>query len=371
MRIVIDARLWSQSGIGRYIRNLVWNLQKLDTENEYFILHLKKDYESIKYENNFHGVLANFRWYGFAEQLSLPKLLRALNPDLVHFPHFNVPIFYRGKYMVTIHDLIHQHFQMRRSTTRDPISYKVKKMGYKKVFSSAVCNAAKIITPSDFVKRQLLDEWCAKSHRIVVTPEGVEENFISLIKQSKEQDFKKLAERYKIKKPYFFYVGNAHPHKNIPVLIKAFEIVKNLYPELSLVLSGPSHHFWERLKKEQHSGGVSFTGFVTEKELATLYKNALGFVMPSLEEGFGIPLLEAMAAGCPVISSNAASLPEVGGDACLYFDPKKESDMVEKIIQVIGNKKLRGELIKKGEKRFKEFSWEKLAEQTLEVYRRV
>lgn len=371
MRVVIDARLWSESGIGRYIRNLVWQLQKLDKENDYFILHLKKEFDGITYKDNFKGILANFRWYGFAEQLSLPKLLKLLAPDLVHFPHFNVPIFYRGKYVVTIHDLIHQHFQMRRATTHDPLTYKIKKMGYKKVFSSAVCHAAKIITPSAFVKRQLLKEWCANSHRVVVTPEGVEDNFIQLLKQYREQDFGKLIEKFGIGKPYLFYVGNAHPHKNIKALIKAFEVVKNMYPGLSLVLSGPSHHFWEQIKKKSNLGGLIFTGFVTEKELATLYKNALAFVMPSLEEGFGIPVLEAMAAGCPVVSSDMASLPEIGGNACLYFDPKKEEDMVEKLVQITGDENLRRELIVKGNKRYKEFSWERLAKQTLEVYRDV
>lgn len=371
MRIVIDARLWSESGIGRYIRNLVWQLQKLDKDNEYFILHLKKEFDGITYKDNFKGILANFRWYGFAEQLSLPKLLKSLAPDLVHFPHFNVPIFYRGKYVVTIHDLIHQHFQMRRATTHDPLTYKIKKLGYKKVFSSAVCNAVKILTPSEFVKKQLLKDWCANSHRVVVTPEGVEDNFIDLIKDSTRHDFKKLAGKFGFKKPYLFYVGNAHPHKNIPALISAFEVIKNMYPDLSLVLSGPSHHFWEQIKKNSNSRGLIFTGFVTEKELIVLYKNATAYVLPSLEEGFGIPILEAMAADCPVISSDAASLPEVGGDAILYFDPKKEEDMVEKMVQVIGDEKLRKDLITKGNKRYKEFSWERLAKQTLEVYRSV
>ncbi|OGE63795.1 hypothetical protein A3A14_04515 [Candidatus Daviesbacteria bacterium RIFCSPLOWO2_01_FULL_43_38] len=369
MRIVIDARLWSESGIGRYIRNLVGQLQELDKENEYFILHLKKEFDGITYKDNFKGILANFRWYGFAEQLSLPKLLKSLTPDLVHFPHFNVPIFYRGKYVVTIHDLIHQHFQMRRATTRDPLTYKIKKLGYKKVFSSAVCHAEKILTPSEFVKKQLLKEWCANSHRVIVTPEGVEEGFIRLINECKDKDFKRLAEKFGIKKPYLFYVGNAHPHKNILALIKAFEVVKNMYPDYVLVLSGPSHHFWEQIKKNSNPRGLIFTGFVTEKELAALYKNALAFVMPSFEEGFGIPILEAMAAGCPVVSSNAASLPEVGGDACLYFDPKKETDMVEKLVQIVGDEKLRKELVAKGNKRWQEFSWERMAEQTLEVYK--
>ena len=134
MRIGIDARLYSQSGVGRYIRNLLAYLQTLDKANEYYIFHLQVDYDSLVYHTNFEKVLANFKWYGLTEQVKFPLLLNKYNLDLVHFPHFNVPIFFSGKFVVTIHDLIHQRFQMRRVTTHDPITYKLKQFGYKKVF---------------------------------------------------------------------------------------------------------------------------------------------------------------------------------------------------------------------------------------------
>ena len=131
MRIVIDARMYQESGIGRYLRNLLCNLQKIDHKNEYYIILNKDSITAFQNDNpNFHKVLADFKWYGVKEQIRLPGLLNQLKPDLVHFPHFNVPIFYRGKYVVTIHDLIHQHFQMGRATTHDPITYKIKKLGY-------------------------------------------------------------------------------------------------------------------------------------------------------------------------------------------------------------------------------------------------
>lgn len=369
MKIVIDGRLWDESGLGRYIRNLVINLEKIDSENQYYVFLLKKDFDKIDFSNpNFHKVLADFKWYGMSEQIQLPKILEFLNPDLVHFPHFNVPILHKGKFVVTIHDLIHQHFQTRETSTLNPFFHTIKKLGYKKIFSHAVNKSSKIIVPSEFVKDQLIKEWQVKKEKIIVTHEGVDQSMIDLIEKTTENDFNKITEKFDFKKPYLFYVGNAQPHKNLPRLISAFVKLKEKYPDLSLVLSGPDHHFWQQVKNTSKTHGLIFTGFVSEKELVTLYKNAEMFVMPSFEEGFGIPVLEAMACSCPVVSSIAGSLPEVGGDAAVYFNPKDEYDMFEKINSVIENGKLKKELIENGQKRFKEFKWKKLAIQTLEVY---
>lgn len=376
MRIVIDARLWSESGLGRYIRNLVAELQRIDKTNNYYILHLVKDFDSIAYTNkNFHKVFADFKWYGVDEQIKLPKLIRNLNPDLVHFPHFNVPVFYKGKFVVTIHDLIHQHFATRDSSTLNPILHTVKKIGYKKVFSFAVKNSAKIIVPSKFVKNQLITEWRIKEDKIAVTYEGVDKKIIKIIEETEKKFFLNVTEKFKIKKPFLFYLGNAQPHKNIYKLIEAFVFLKEKYPKLSLVLSGPEHFFWEKIKKKSHIGGLSagkagviFTGFISDKEMVALYQNAEAFIMPSLEEGFGLPVLEAMMCNCPVISSNEGSLPEIAKDAALYFDPRDENDMAEKITQILENKKLRKNLIEKGAKRYKEFSWEEMAMETLKIY---
>lgn len=378
MRIVIDGRLWAETGPGRYIRNLVTQLGKIDPVNEYHLLLLKDDYERVDLPSNFKKVLADFRWYSLAEQIKLPRILKKINPDLVHFPHFNVPIFYnqrlrpftglKGKYVVTIHDLIHHHFQMRRATTRNPLAYRLKRLGYDKAFRQAVFASIKIITPSQFVKKQLVDEYKIEKNKVYVTYEGADESLINLAKQEKIGDFSKTAAKFNIQKPYLFYVGNAHPHKNLPRLIAAFGKVRKQFPKTSLVLSGPDHHFWQQLKEEVNTEGIIFTGFVADRELVSLYKNAAVYVMPSLEEGFGIPLLEAMACGCPVVSSRAGSLMEVGGDAALYFNPEDEAEMAEKITRVLEDKKLKESMVKKGEDRVKEFSWKKMAKETVNIY---
>ncbi len=368
VKIGIDCRLWDESGVGRYTRNLVSELAKLDTENFYYLFLLKKNL-SIKVPKNFVKVEANFGWYGFTEQLKLPKILKQYDLDLVHFPHFNVPLLYRGKFIVTIHDLLHQHFAMKRATTLNPVIYKVKRLSYQQAFRHAAFQSQKIITPSQSVKDQLIDEWKINDTKITVTPEGVEENLLALKRTVKKDDFKKVAEKFNIKGQYLFYIGNAHPHKNVEGLLAAFKEIRERFPEVQLVLSGPDHYFWQRVQKENQSEGVIYTGFVTDKELVTLYSNAKALVVPSFEEGFGIPLLEAMACGCPVVSSNGGSLPEVGGDACLYFDPKNKKEMVSQIEKIIKDEKLRKSLISKGEKRYKQFSWEKMAKQTLQIYK--
>lgn len=369
-RIVIDGRMFQESGIGRYIRNLVAQLQIVDKKNEYFVLHLKDSYEELVYHDNFHKVLADFHWYGVREQIRLPKLLDSLSPDLVHFPHFNIPIFYKGKFIVTIHDLIHQHFSMQRATTHGLIVYKLKQLGYMKVFKNAIEKLLFILVPSNFVKQQLAKEWKIDTEKIIVTPEAVDEKIISIVNKMSKTEAENILDKFNIKSPYLFYVGNAHPHKNLERLIKAFLILQRRYKNLGLVLSGHDHYFWQRFKKENKYQGIIYTGFVIDKELVALYKNALAFVMPSFEEGFGIPILEAFAFSCPVVSSNAGSLPEVGGDGCVYFDPKDTDDLVEKISMLLTNKRLREQLIGKGFKRYREFSWLNLTQKTLEVYLR-
>lgn len=368
LRIVIDGRMFQESGIGRYIRNLIAELQVVDKKNEYFILHLKKDYDTLVYHNNFHKVLADFRWYDVKEQFKLPQLLKSLKPDLVHFPHFNVPIFYDGKFVVTIHDLIHQHFSMQRATTHGLMIYKLKQLGYKKIFRNAIKKSKKILVPSSFVKEQLIGDWKIDASKVVVTHEAVDDKLLSIVGKMKIEETGKVMKKFKIRSPFIFYVGNAHPHKNVEGLIEVFLLLKKKYIDLKLVLTGYDHYFWQRIKSKYPHKDIIYTGYVADEELIGLYKSARMFVMPSFEEGFGMPILEAMACECPVVSSNAGSLPEVGGNACLYFNPKNTDDMVEKISMLLNNKRLRRQLIEKGFKRYTEFSWQKLARETLEIY---
>lgn len=369
MKIAIDARMYGDFGIGRYNRNLIYHLQQIDKVNQYFILHTKIDFNDFDYQKNFKKKLANFHWYGLTEQFKMPGVLKKIKPDLVHFPHFNVPIFYHGKYVVTIHDLTHQYFQMNEVTTHGKLIYKAKQFGYRTVFKNAVTKSDKILVPSNYVKNLLIKEWTVPENKIVVTYEAVEDKMFTILNNLTHKKLDQIMGKFNIKSPYLFYVGNAHPHKNVEGLIKAFLELKENHQDLKLVLSGHDKYFWPRIKNEFKNMDIIYTGQVSDEELVVLYKNSEAFIMPSFEEGFGIPLLEAMACGTPVVSSNKASLPEIGGDAAVYFDPKDIDDMSEKIAQVLNSEKLQKDLIKKGQKRVKEFSWQKLAKQTLEVYK--
>lgn len=371
MRIGIDARLLKESGIGRYLRNLLTELQDLDKENDYYVFLLKKDFDLLKLNSNFHKVEANFSWYTLAEQIKFPKLLNTYNLDVTHFPHFNVPIFYKGKFIVTIHDLIHQHFSMERATTHGKLLYAIKKIGYRKVFGHAVKASIKIIVPSQYVKEDLQKEYRIDSSKILVTYEGVEKSFFKILDTLSQKEINQTLDKYNVRPPFLFYLGNAHPHKNVEGLIEAFLRLRQKYQYLSLVLAGNDHYFWRRLQKEYVHQDIHYLGFVSDKEMVALYKTAQVRVVPSFEEGFGIPVLEAFACGCPVACSNTSSLPEVAGSAAVYFDPKNISDMEQKIHAVLDNLNLRKQIITAGRERVKQFSWQKMAQQTLQQYQKV
>ena len=368
MKIGIDGRLINESGIGRYIRNLLENLALIDKRNYYYILLKKRDLSRFDFGKNFKNIEADYPWYSVSEQVKMPRLINSLKLDLIHFPHFNVPVFYKDKFIVTIHDLIHQHYTMNRATTLDPLTYKIKQFGYRKVFNFAVKKSATILVPSEFVKGQLEKEWQVDPGKIVVTPEGVDPNLLNMKNKYSSNVKLKVVEKIGINKPYIFYVGNAHPHKNVEGLIKSFRLIRKKYPKLKLVLSGADHYFWNRIKLEYQDPEIIYTGFVTDEVLAALFANAELFVMPSFEEGFGIPILESFANGCPVVCSDIGSLKEIGSDACIYFNPNNVDDIAEKINLGLGNEKLRKSLTEKGRIRMKSFSWKRLADQTLKLY---
>ena len=169
------------------------------------------------------------------------------------------------------------------------------------------------------------------------------------------------------------YVGNAYPHKNLERLIKVFLKLKKNHNDLNLVLVGKEDYFYKRLKKyaQEIKAPVTFAGFVPDKDLEVFFREAICYVFPSLYEGFGLPPLEAMTQGCPVVSSKESCLPEVLQDAATYFDPYDEEDIIKKIEKIINNQNLRAGLIQKGFEQYKKFSWDKAVEETLRVYKEV
>jgi glycosyltransferase involved in cell wall biosynthesis len=370
MRIGIDARFFGAigKGLGRYTQKLIENLEQIDKTNQYFIFLRKENFDEYRPKNNnFKKVPADFRWYTLSEQFNLPRILNKYDLDLVHFPHFNVPIFYRRKFVITIHDLILIHFPTIRGTTLSPIYYWLKFMAYKTVIKSAVSRAKGIIAVSNFTKSDILDNYKIPEDKIEVTYEAADITNFSSSKNEQE-----VLDKYGIIKPYILYVGNAYPHKNLEALILAFEKIKKVKKDLRLILVGKEDYFYGRLRnfaENRKINGVNFCGFVPDEDLGTVYKNSRAYVFPSLYEGFGIPPLEAMAHGTPVVSSDHPCMKEILGDSVLYFNGHDTGEIEKSIMAILGNDSLRRELIHKGERRVKLYSWRKMAEKTLKIYR--
>lgn len=374
MKIVVDARMYGleHAGIGRYVLNLINQIEKVDEKNDYFILLRKKYYRKLKFKNKrFKKILVDIPHYSFQEQFFLPGVLKKLKPDLVHFPHFNLPVFWRGRYIVTIHDLIKHQSKGRKTTTKLAFFYWFKYLAYQINIFFAVKRAQKIITPSQFWKKELVRRYHLKENKIVVTYEGAGE----FLNKKPTISGQKALKKYGITKPFVIYTGSLYPHKNVLNLVKAIVHLNNsnkLEKKISLVVASARNVFLERFKKEiEKTKGldlVILAGFVPDGELIALYQEAEAFVTPSLLEGFGLTPLEAMAVGLPVVSSKASCLPEIYDEAAIYFDPLDIDDMAEKIKEVINDKKLRQELIKKGFQQVKKYSWQKMAKETLKVY---
>jgi glycosyltransferase involved in cell wall biosynthesis len=372
MRIGIDARFYGSigKGLGRYTQKLIENLEKISTPfgNQYFVLLRKENWEEYQpLDKNFTKVLADIPWYSIKEQIFLPRILRKLNLDLVHFPHFNVPYFYTGKFVVTIHDLILFHFPTRRASTLSPLLYRLKLAAYKVIIKNAIKNSRKILAVSEHTKKDILKHFKINPDKVFVTHEAVD--LLPAIPTDLPRQ--EVLKKYGIMKPYILYVGNAYPHKNLDVLATSFREVAKKHPLLRLVLVGKEDYFYGRLKKfvrDKKIKNIIFTDYVSDHHLPAIYQEAQAYVFPSLYEGFGLPPLEAMCEGTPVISSSSSCLPDILGHAAYYFDPKATGEIAEAIEKVLVDNELKESLISAGKKQIKKYSWEKMARETMAIY---
>jgi glycosyltransferase involved in cell wall biosynthesis len=368
MRIGIDARFYGSigKGLGRYTSELIAHLEKIDTENDYVIFLRKDNFaEYVPKNPRFKKVLAEFPWYTWKEQVDYPKFLRTFELDLVHFPHFNVPFFYRRPFVVTVHDLILLSHPSTRATTLGPLLYRIKFRFYRMVISHAIADAQTIITVSQTTKKEIIERFpFAKQKNIVVTYEACAPALKSPTPGALRTD---------IAKPFALYVGNAYPHKNLEKLLDAFSLFRAQgKKEWRLVFVGAPDYFYGRLrqeaKKKSLDDNVTFFGHATDAQLAALYDNAAFYVFPSLCEGFGLPPLEAMSHGLPVASSNASCMPEILGDAARYFDPTDAQAMASAMAALADDAALRATLVEKGKIRVASFDWNRCAQETLNVY---
>lgn len=358
--IVIDARI-RRSSTGRYTDRLIQHLQDVDREHRYTVL-LQPDDPWQPTSPNWSSLACPYPQFSLnpLNELRFARQLKGLRPDLVHFTMTQQPLLFRGsKIITTTHDLTMLHF-VRANTTPLPIFW-VKRTLYRVLLSLAHRKSDAIITPTEYVRKDLEQLQPFTKGKTHVTLEASEPPL--------DAEAQKLAEA---REPFIFYVGSAFPHKNLFRLVDAFGLLHERQPKLNLLIVGKREFYKRELEeyiaRKPFAKNIVTPGFVSDEELKWLYEHCAAYVFPSESEGFGLPGLEAMAHGTPVVSSNTTCLPEVYGDAAEYFDPLDIQDMANSIERVITDDKLRAKLIQRGNKQIKKFSWRKMAEQTKTIY---
>jgi glycosyltransferase involved in cell wall biosynthesis len=366
LRIAIDARKLRDYGIGTYVRNLLRHLSRLDQTTEYVVLCREKDQEVVQeLGENFRAVSESSPGYSVREQVTVPRDLRRERADLFHSPHYVMPPLTPCKSVVTIHDCIHLRFPQ----------YLPNRLGYAYARSflwTATHLSNRVMTVSEASKRDILEYFRVPPQKIDVIYNGIDERFGQ---PPAEEDVVRVRERYQLDGPFVLYAGNIKPHKNLGRLIEAFHLLRTGgggFDQVKLVIIGDEiakyaalRHAVHRHKLHKH---VRFFGFVPSRTLAILYRLADVFVFPSLYEGFGLPPLEAMASGTPVITSNVSSLPEVVGDAAILIDPLQPEAIADALRRVLGDAALREDLRQRGLERARHFSWERSIHRVREIY---
>lgn len=356
MNIGIDARLINETGVGRYIRNLIRELARIDTVNTYVVFLRRGSYEHFSVPNvRWKKRLADVPWHSIAEQLVMPILFYRERLDLLHVPYFNVPMVYFGAFVVTIHDLTILGFDTGKASTLPYALYKIRRFGYRLALTKAMFWAKKIIAVSASTKREITRHFDIDPDDIIVTYEGVDAGI--------------KASGLHAEKPYVLYVGNAYPHKNLLLLLRAFSRVPG---DCQLLLVGKDDFFYRRLEYDpivQSLGSrVIRKSNVSDSELGGLYKSARAAIFPSLMEGFALPALEALSFGCPLIVSDIPVFHELLDDAPKYIDPTDEKALAS-LIKTALTEPLRTEAFrKKAQAIVSRYSWKDMAKETLSIY---
>ncbi len=372
MKIGIDARMYSDgfTGIGRYTFELIRHLAKIDSENEFICFLNPDEFENfIPPASNFRAVKADAPHYSLAEQTKFLQKLNSEKFDLMHFTHFNSPLFYRRKFVTTIHDLTLSFFPGKKMNDF------VHRTAYNLVLKRGVRRARKIISVSKNTKNDLRQLLGTPAEKIEVVWNGVGREFTPAVPT--ELSRRQLDKKFGVSKNYLLYTGVWREHKNILGMLEAVAKLQKKNWKGELVITGKKNpvyapDIFAKVKELNLEKTVVFTGLVSDEDLRQLYQNARVLIFPSFYEGFGLPPLEAMSCGIPVVASNSSSIPEICGEKnAEFFDPKNIEEMTAKIQKVWKDESLRKQLTENGLKRILDFSWREMAEQTLNIYREV
>ena len=382
-RIVIDARRIRDFGIGTYIRNLIRGLSTLDQKNHYILITgSEKHAELANLGPNFE--IVPFRWKNkqLMSHLAFPFFVRGLSPDLCHIPLNAVPFGTPHPYIVTIHDVGSMLYGK---------THGVRNEMRRERFRRGLLNAAKVIAVSNATRRDVETLIGIPPNRIrtiynapdpIFRPSAPAVAFSGdATFQYQPDEMQRILDRYQIHYPFLLYAGRTNPPKNIPRLVEAFSVLRGelaglgVFENLRLIIIGDEISKYPSLRhaviQSRVEDTVRFLGFVPIETLCVFYQSAAAFVFPSLYEGFGLPPLEAMACGTPVVVSGVSSLPEVVGDAALIVNPENVFDIARGMREVLLDRELRETLIHCGFQQVKRFSWESTASQVLAAYEEV
>ncbi len=381
MRICIDARMMGPEntrGIGRYIEELVRHLLALGTDDR-FVLVARSAEHPFDGHPRVETLVADVRWYGLAEQLKMPGIFRKANADLVYVPHWNVPLLYRGPLVVTIHDLLLRHFPLSAKTSTRPWPMRLlKRLLYRVVVANAIGHARRILVPTEFVKSDVESLYPSAKGKTEVTGEGMsglsfrhssESGNPSMDPRLRGDDGLSIASGL----DYLLYVGSAYPHKGLDDLLAAWPKISGRHPGLRLILVGEKDVFMRRMEEQAAAGGlkgVEFLGRVGDGELSRLYSGATAFVFPTHSEGFGLPPLEALAHGCPVVASDIPVLREVlGKNGATYFRQGDSDAILAAVESILARpEKSRTEALAAALELRERHAWSKTAKTTLEAF---
>lgn len=368
MRIGIDSRRIQHrpTGVGRYLINLLHEWSRSDPDLEYLLFFSSPEFnDSILNEGCFSRHVLDERVVGNAktlwEQIYLPLYLRRLKLDVFFSPNYLLPIWMSTPGVVTIHDI---------SYTAVPEEYpRMGRLKYHSLSKWAAQHARAVITPSQFSRQEIIKHYRVDESKIYVIPLAAERVFMP---RTGLQALKAIQSKYNLHDPYFFYIGTIFPRRNVPILIKAFKQVVAKHKEAKLLIVGQNHLMPKinLLKMVDELGlmnHIIWKTYVPEEDLVPLYCAAWGLVYPSTYEGFGLPVLEAMACGVPVITTWYSSIPEVAGDAAMYINPYNLNELAQGMIDLLEDNRLRAQMREKGLKQAGAFSWERTARETLDV----
>jgi len=359
VKVAIDARKWRDYGIGTYVRNLVRHLARLDRDTTYFVFCNRSDESTLRdLAENFVPVVDDSAGYGLREHVSIPLKLRRLGADLLHSPHYVRPLFCSIPSVVTVHDCIHLLFP---EYLPSPMAWRYAHF----MIGRAVRKSALVFTVSEASRRDILRfyPW-ADPDKVQVVPNAID---VDLLEDPGAEESERVRERYQIRGRFVLFVGNVKPHKNLERLIASFARLRQEagHEDLKLLIIGEDVSRYGSLRRTVEAAGVRqdvrFFGYVPDRTLAALYRMASVFAFPSLYEGFGLPPLEAMACGTPVVTSRISSIPEVVGEAAVLVDPHSVDDIASGLYAVLSNDQRAAELVARGRERVQLFSWDRSA----------